>query len=155
MIQNYRHRLTVGICLVFVGSLGGCASGQTSGQRLGLPQQESAVSFYVERQEKDGRNLAASIVENLAGRGYAATSGEAGTGPDDATYVLKYVDHWAWDMRMFLSDLRIEVRDPTTGAILAYGQSVQNSLKAMGWTHETVIDLAVSEILGAPLLDAE
>lgn len=150
-----RRMLAGGLVAFWVISLAGCASGHTAGQQLILEPRESATFFYVERQQNDDRDLAANIASNLVKRGYAASSGEAGQAPADVTYLVQYIDHWAWDMRMYLSDLRIEIRDPPTGAILAYGQSVQNSLKAMGWTHDTVVDLALTEIFGQPLAQLE
>lgn len=146
--------LTGTVFLLWIAGLTGCASGHTSGQLLSMSQ-PSGSSFFVARQEKDGRNLAENIAANLRQRGYAASHGEADTRPPEVTYVVNYIDHWAWDMRMYLSDLRIEVRDPATGAIIAYGQSVQNSLKAMGWGHDKVIDLAVTEIMGQPLMQED
>ncbi len=141
-------RFVKGISIVAAACiLMGCAAGQTSGQPL-MMDDKSLVVFYVAHQPKDGRDLHLTIANNLTQRGYRATSGKAGDEPPTATHLVSYIDHWAWDMRMFLADLRLEVRDPETGAILAYGQSVQNSLKAMGWTHDDVIELAVAEMLG-------
>lgn len=138
--------------VVSVALLNGCASGQTGGSALALNPSAGNV-FFVERQPEDKRNLAVGIVKNLSDRGLTATWGELDAAPANVAYILRYTDRWSWDMRMFLADLRIEARDPQTGALLGYGQSVQNSMKAMGWTHDTVIDLAVAELLGqAPLL---
>lgn len=147
-IAHALNRYSIAIvALSALALLTGCASGQTSGQAL-LMENPNSSTFFVERQPKDSRNLAVNITENLKQRGLEASTGEPGTMPEGTLYLVRYIDHWAWDMRMYLADLRIEVRDPTTGAIVAYGQSVQNSLKAMGWTFDTVVNLAVNEMLG-------
>jgi len=49
---------------------------------------------------------------------------------------------------LYLYDLRIEVRDAKDQSILGYGQSMQSSLKAMGQSHEDVIDTALDQLFG-------
>jgi hypothetical protein len=47
---------------------------------------------------------------------------------------------------MYLYDLRIELRDARDQSILGYGQSMQSSLKAMGQTHEDVINRTLDQL---------
>ena len=47
-----------------------------------------------------------------------------------------------------LAKLTIEVMDPNTGEVVAYGESNQDSLGAMGSTYREVIDRAVIQLLG-------
>lgn len=136
------HRVSVGLlalCLV------GCV-GTTTGQ-LTLPKEQVlAGSYFVQRHEKDDRDLASTIANSMKERGLNATAGTAAQRPPEATYVVTYVDKWMWDMRMYLYDLRIDLRDARDQSILGYGQSMQSSLKAMGQTHEDVINRALDQL---------
>jgi hypothetical protein len=123
----------------------GCV-GNTSGQ-LTLPQEQArAGSYFVERHDKDNRDLATTIAKAMQARGLQATAGTAAERPAEAKYVVTYVDKWMWDMRMYLYDLRIDLRDARDQSILGYGQSMQSSLKAMGQTHEDVINRALDQL---------
>jgi hypothetical protein len=134
----------LGISLV----LGGCV-GSTAGQMTLSTDATRQGVYFVERNATDERDLAAQIAEKMRARGLNATSGTSGQQRPDCTYVVKYVDRWMWDMRMYLSDLRIELRDAKTFSIVGYGQSAQSSLKAMGQTHSEVIDAALNQLFGA------
>jgi hypothetical protein len=125
------------------------ACSNTSGQPLLAAGERVEARFFVERHPKDGRDLARSIAEALTERGYQATSGTGAERPPDADYLVTYVDRWQWDMRMYLVDLRIDVRQPDSNAIVAYGQSFQDSMAAMGKSHRDVIDRALDEIFSA------
>jgi hypothetical protein len=123
----------------------GCV-GNTSGQ-LTLPKEQvRAGSYFVERHDKDDRDLASTIAKVMQARGLQATAGTAAQRPAEATYLVTYVDKWMWDMRMYLYDLRIDLRDARDRSILGYGQSMQSSLKAMGKSHEDVINLALDQL---------
>lgn len=120
----------------------------TSGQ-LALPKDVAKQgTYYVQRQPADERDLASLIAKNMQGRSMQATAGPESARPADVAYVVTYVDKWMWDMRMYLYDLRIEVRDAKDQSILGYGQSMQSSLKAMGQSHEDVIDTALDQLFG-------
>ena len=132
---------------LFSGLLFACA-GRTTGIPLTLPESTTKALFYVEHQPEDGRHLESVIVEVLVERGFLALTAKFQRIPADADFLVTYVDRWQWDMRMYLLDLRIEVRDPVSRQLIAYGQSYQSSLKAMGWSHKDVIELAISQLLG-------
>ena len=123
----------------------GCV-GNTSGQLTLQKEQVQAGSYFVQRHEKDDRDLATTIAEAMQARGLRATAGTAVQRPAEATYIVTYVDKWMWDMRMYLYDLRIDLRDARDQSILGYGQSMQSSLKAMGETHEYVINRALDQL---------
>lgn len=112
----------------------------------GLPVAPAAYSnqqvWFVERHPRDGRDLAALIAEALKARGVNATSGPGVQRPGSIDLLVTYEDRWQWDMRMYLLDLRIDVRDPKTLAIVAYGQSFQDSLAAMGKSHRDIVNRA-------------
>jgi hypothetical protein len=128
--------------------LGGCV-GSTAGQMTLSTDATRQGVYFVERNAADERDLAAQIAEKMRARGLNATSGPAGQRQADCTYVVKYVDRWMWDMRTYLSDLRIELREASSFSIVGYGQSSQSSLKAMGQTHSEVIDAALNQLFGA------
>jgi len=132
------------LCLLAL-LLVGCV-GNTSGQ-LTLPKEQvQAGSYFVQRHDKDARDLASTIAKSMQARGLNVTAGTAAERPAEAAYIVTYVDKWMWDMRMYLYDLRIELRDARDQSILGYGQSMQSSLKAMGQTHEDVINRALDQL---------
>lgn len=82
----------------------------------------------------------------MQARGLQAKAGTAAERKPEYKYVVNYTDRWMWDMRMYLYDLRIDLRDARDQSILGYGQSMQSSLKAMGKSHEDVINLALDQL---------
>jgi hypothetical protein len=93
-------------------------------------------TFVVLRQPADERGLDQKIAASLRARGLDVAAGDV----KDASYTVSYVDRWQWDMRMYLIDLRIDVRDARTNVLVATARSYQTSLAAMGKTHESIID---------------
>ncbi|MBS0394358.1 MAG: hypothetical protein JSR54_06995 [Proteobacteria bacterium] len=135
----------VAILAVLSGAtaLSGCVATH-SGQLLISSEVAGKGVYYVEQSASDKRNLAAIIAERMQARGLNAKAG-----PDpvpNADYVVTYVDKWAWDMRMYLLDLRIELRDAKDRSIVGFGDSSQTSLAAMGKTYADVIDVALGEL---------
>ena len=124
--------------------LAGCV---TNRQGQEMPSDIYQSEFYVERQPEDGRNLAENISNILRARGFNVSHGEQGLAPENADYIISYIDKWYWDMRMYLMSLRIEVRDPNTNHIVAYGESFQSSLAAMGKSHDDIINMALDEMI--------
>ena len=121
----------------------GCLS-QSSLDGFGLPSsaREDGRTFAVRHQPKDPRNLDRLIAEELRGQGLSLAAEAA-----DADYVVTYVDRWYWDMRNYLIDLRIDVRDARTDVLVATGRSYQTSLAAMGETHQSVIERTVAILI--------
>jgi hypothetical protein len=79
------------------------------------------------------------------------TAGATGQRPANASFVVTYVDRWAWDMRTFLRDIGIEVRDAKTGAIVADARSYQSSLAAMGDSYQEIVQRTANQLFdGAP-----
>lgn len=144
-----KNILRSGLCRAGLGLLvlllAGCVA-NTSGQLTLQKEQVQAGSYFVERHDKDERDLATTIATAMQARGLQATAGTAAQRPAEATYIVTYVDKWMWDMRMYLYDLRIDLRDARDLSILGYGQSMQSSLKAMGQTHEDIINRALDQL---------
>lgn len=131
--------------VLMVLSLGACV-GNTSGQ-LSLPREQAEAStYFVQRHAKDTRDLATVIADSMRTRGFKATAGTESNRPADTAFVVTYVDKWIWDMRMYLADLRIEVRDAKDQSIVGFGQSSQSSLKAMGQTHADIVETALDQL---------
>lgn len=133
--------------LVAVLLLAGCV-GNTAGQMSLSTQVAGQGTYYVERQPKDERDLATVIAQRMRERGLKATAEQAGVARPQCDYLVSYTDKWMWDMRMYLYDLRIDLRDAKDNSVVGYGQSMQSSLKAMGRSYEDVIDLALDELFG-------
>jgi hypothetical protein len=125
------------------------ACSNTHGQPLELLGTEPTPAFFVERHDGDGRDLASTIAGAMRSRGMDATSGTADLRPADIDFVVTYEDRWSWDIRMYLTGLRIEVRDPATNRIVAFGYSFQDSLAALGKNQLDVVNRALDEMLPA------
>ena len=86
-------------------------------------------TFYVVRDPSDNRGVEKLIRDNLVKRGFAAT---AGSEMPQASYqsdaVVNYVDKWMWDITMYMLELTITFRNPTSNYPLATGNSYHTSL---------------------------
>ena len=112
-----------------------------------IPDSLRAGVFCVERHSRDGRNLAVPIADSLRVAGLNAYAAEAGQCGDDSPYHVTYVDNWSWDMRTYLTRMTIEVVAASNGEIVAFGESFQDSLGALGTSQRDVIDRAVASLL--------
>jgi AmiR/NasT family two-component response regulator len=122
----------------------GCLSQSSlDGFPLNSSFQHDGAVFYVEHQSKDERNLDKIVAAKLLGHGLNVVTDATET----ADFTVTYVDRWQWDMRMYLIDLRIDVRDAETRVLVATGRSYQTSVSAMGRSHEEIIAAAVDVIV--------
>lgn len=135
------------ITIIFLGLLSGCV---TSRHGQPLPPDAYGSEVFVERQPKDSRELNKIIAQQLRSRGFTANTGERGDAPDSAKYFVSYIDQWYWDMRMYLRNLKIEMRDSETNYIVGYGQSEQSSIPAMGKSFQDIVNRALDEMLTIP-----
>jgi hypothetical protein len=126
-------------------SFGGLACASLSSDPI-APALQTA-SFCVERHARDSRDLASQIADSLAKAGLQTMAADAGGCADRARYRVTYADSWAWDLRMYLKRLTLEVTDPRTGEIVALAESSQDSLSALGNSHRDVIDRVVSKLV--------
>jgi hypothetical protein len=112
---------------VLAAWLSGCA---TDFQAKPIPgeMRTSSKRYFVERHGQDERHLDATIAGELAKRGVVATSGTSAERPPDFDVLVTYEDRWQWDMSMYLLNMRIDLRDPKTNALLTTGTSMQTSL---------------------------
>ena len=142
-MRALRNALATLVLIFAATSLSGCIATR-SGQLSVAPEVAGKGVYYVEQSEKDSRNLSELIAARMQARGLNAKAGPAA--PPEANYVVTYVDRWAWDMRMYLRDMRIEVRDAKDRSIVGFGDSSQSSLAAMGKSFGDVIDIALDEL---------
>lgn len=130
--------LLLSICL-----LSGCVT-RLDGKRL--DQSSGQGLYYVEHQVNDDRHLEKNIATALDQRGFSAVAGEPGNKPSQALYTVNYIDRWSWDMRMYLKELRIEIRDSRSN-LVGYGESSQSSFASMGMSFDDVINRALDQML--------
>ena len=135
------------VALLLVLVVAGCAS--VSGQMLDDAAQRQDATYFVENHGRDGRHIEVMIAGALQRRGLSVTSGGRGERPEGVDYVVTYVDRWQWDMRTYLMDLRIQIRDANSGSIVGEGHSYQPSLSAMGMSFQDVVERTVDQFMGA------
>ena len=85
-------------------------------------------NFYVVRFAPDSRGINRLIADELTKRGFEASTGPEDSGPKGADAIVTYQDRWQWDVTMYMLELRIFVRQPQTGTLLAVGNSHHTSL---------------------------
>ena len=105
----------------------------------------------MENHGKDDRNIERLIAQMLRSRGLNVESGARGTRPQKIDFLVTYVDRWAWDMRVYMRLIQIDISNPRSGQVVATSRSVQDSLAAMGQRYEDIIARTTNQLLdGAP-----
>jgi hypothetical protein len=105
-------------------------------------------TFYVVKGPSDGRGIELLIRDNLGKRGFGATAGpELPQASYQADAVVSYVDRWMWDMTMYMLELTITVRNPTSDYPLATGNSYHTSLTRK--SPEEMVDEVLSNIFNS------
>lgn len=120
----------IGLLLTVIVLLGltGCASHQKGAIMPGANLGE-LKSYYVVHLPADSREVNKLICDDLIARGYRASTGEAINTPAEVDALVTYQDKWMWDITMYMLQLDIQFRKPTTEIPLATGQSLRTSLK--------------------------
>lgn len=111
-----------------------------------VPERVAGATFFVERHEKDTRDIAAHVAAGIERRGYRVSSGSRLLAPDAYDFLVTYEDRWYWDMRMYLQQLRITIRDREGGAAIAHGESFQDSVASLGKSYDDIVDRALDQI---------
>lgn len=138
------------LALVPICLLATACAGTSADPLIGAARQPGAV-FYVENHGSDERNLEQSIADVLRARGVEVDAGPVGQRPANVRFVVSYEDHWAWDMRTYLREIEITVRDAKTGAIVGQSRSHQDSLSSMGQTYQAIVQRTTNQLFdGAP-----
>lgn len=103
--------------------------------------------FYVEQDKDDRRELGQIIADNLSARGMAAASGPGARVPGETTILVTYEDRWNWDITMFLIEMTITLRDPSTREAFAIGSSYHTSMSRLN--PGEMVDEIVSNLIAA------
>jgi len=119
-------RLVFNIFLVFaLLLLSGCAVNRATATVTPGMNFKNVKSFYVMKQSNDSRGIEKLISDNLVKRGLRSSYGSQ---PTQVDAVVTYVDKWMWDMTMYLLELTVTVRNPSTNFPMAEGNSFHTSL---------------------------
>jgi len=116
------------LCAVLLGALQGCAINRQSASVSPDVDLSTLKTFYVVKFAPDGRGINQLIAAELRRRGFEATTGPDDSAPKNADAIVTYQDRWQWDISMYMIELKILMREPRTGKLLAVGNSMHTSL---------------------------
>ena len=131
---------------VLLVALQGCATNRESASVAADVDFTKLNSIYVIRSEPDDHGVYITIAEQLRKLGYTVSTGPEAKVPAQADAVLSYQAQWQWDLTMYLLDLRITLRNPTTNALLGTASSYHTSMTRKS-TEEMVAE-ALSNLRG-------
>ena len=135
-------RTTLALALAWILLTSGCASLHAA--KAPNTDLSSLKTFYVARLPADQRGVDQLISDRLNRMGRQATAGSEPSPPAPVDAIVTYQDRWNWDMTMFMIELNIQIRDGTTRAIVAKGQSIRPSLERR--SPEGMVDEVIQEI---------
>jgi hypothetical protein len=138
MRESIPRVLTIGLLAL------ACAS-RSASPIAGTARDPEAL-FFVMNHGKDQRHLEQIIAGVFRAQGLRVSAGGSGQQPAHTTFVVTYEDHWAWDMRTYLLEIEIEVRDVATGAVVGESRSYQDSVSAMGSTYEEIVRRTANDL---------
>jgi hypothetical protein len=117
------------ISLVLILTLSGCAINSSKSTIIPNANLNKIETIYVERFAPDQRGINTIIVNRLSSMGYKATTG--GVIPENVDAIVTYKDKWWWDIRMYMLELTIKVKEPKTDYPMASGNSYHTSLSRL------------------------
>lgn len=106
----------------------GCAINKATASLTPGSSLSGVKSFYVVKLPEDKNGVDELIRKRLATMGYSATVGPEKSPPYNADAVVTYVDKWMWDMTMYMIELTVTVRNPSSSFPMATGNSMHTSL---------------------------
>jgi hypothetical protein len=127
---------------------GGCASVKVNASVAPNVDLKTLKTFYVRKLDADGRGMEKLIAGRLSTMGYSARSGTAFRPNEAADAIVTYEDRWMWDITMYMLEMKIFLRDPSTEFVLASGYSFRTSLARK--PPEFMIEEALNRIFGLP-----
>lgn len=135
------------IVLLGLVALGGCAT--SSGVVVGrtLPR-EVYTSAYLVAHGGSSSDMDALLQKALLSRGLNVTSGPDGVASQDPQLLVKYVDDWKWDLKMYLRTLAVLAYDGKTHTLLATG-TWSNSVMHGFYDEDKVVSQVVGDTLSA------
>jgi hypothetical protein len=125
-------------------TLAGCANQLDANITPGatLRQQQT---FFVQKHDKDSNGVAELIAKQLVAMNYRASVGPVGAKiPSNTDIVVTYTDKWMWDFTMYLFELNIIFREPSTDFPIAKGSALHGSLTRR--SPAEMVDEVITEI---------
>jgi hypothetical protein len=104
---------------------GGCSQ-QLSGAVEPGVSLSGVKTYYVVRDKET--DVTTAIQKDLTARGLVATCGPESATPPAADCKVIATDKWMWDLTMYPLEVKLEVVNARTGALMASGRSYRTSL---------------------------
>lgn len=125
----FKKAITIMSILFLFALIFGCVN-RATGKLTPGADLSKLKSFYIieNQQDRETFNVCKTIEDNLINRGYSVSAGPELALPYKSDVVVDYTDKWMWDITMYLLELTITFRDPTTNFPMAVGNSVHTSL---------------------------
>jgi integrase len=108
--------------------LTGCAVNEATAARVSDMDLKAIKTIYVVEHADDTHKVAEVIKKNLTNRGYQVSVGKGMSPPYPADAAVTYIDKWMWDLSMYMIELNITFRNPTTDFPALSGNSLHTSL---------------------------
>jgi hypothetical protein len=121
----------------------GCASVEP-GKRYGNANLDAMKRAYVVIAPDMDAKIGANIKEALTQRGVQTGSGPLSQKPKDVEFYVTYIDHWRWDMAMYLLSLEINFMDNATGQKIGHGMYGMNGMHTFPDPKKTTFDVVDS-----------
>lgn len=125
-------RFLTGLFLLLVTT--SCASNLKSTAKEGADLSKD-LTYYVAWQSEDNSGVNEEVCAQLNLWGRKATTGTREEMPADTDILVTYMDHWMWDITMYLLSMDMTFIDTRTEEELASGTSMATSLvrKSQEW----------------------
>jgi hypothetical protein len=120
-----RYATLLSALSILVSLAGGCAQQVTGAAEPGASL-NTMRTFYIVRDQET--KVTTAIQKDLTARGFTATLGPDSAVPPFVDAKVIALDKWMWDMTMYPLEVKIDVVNPKTGALLASGRSYHTSL---------------------------
>ncbi len=114
--------------LLMAALFSGCASTSLTSNVSPEIDLDGISTFHVIRLATDDRGIDQLIAEELIRMGKSATFGEKDSASPDVEAIVTYKDKWMWDITMYMIELNIQIRNPSTEIAIATGHSLRTSL---------------------------
>src|SRR5690242_15646118 len=106
----------------------GCASQQSGKLEQGVDSARLRSFHVVTAGDRKG-DVTNAIHKELERRGFTVTEGsEKDPTAASVDVLVMSTDKWMWDMSMYLIEVKIDLVDPRSGALLGSGRSYRTSL---------------------------
>jgi hypothetical protein len=123
--EGWDMRKTMYVSLVLVAlTVGGCST-VNPGRLYNGARLSDYKTAYVVRHANSTRDVDAFVQEALSDHGIKSQVGPIEAKPKDVDFYVEYVDHWRWDLTMYLWSLDIRVERNSDGTLLGTGSFKQ------------------------------